>query len=193
MRTASLYVNGSVYTKHMRDLYLLLGMGSVAILIGLLLFFLGPSSLRSDFYSTLSLGSVNSSQVSHTLLQEGTDAHSVTDSVNYRITSEYDLDTLWTLVYGDKQGSPRVPKIDFSKYDVLAIFDGSHSTDGYKISIDHITDTDGVRTISITHTVPGIGCNVVNKKTSPFQIVQVPHTDFTLAHQDLVSTTTCAY
>lgn len=172
----------------MRDLYLLSGMGLIALLIGLVLFFFGPSSLQSDFYATFS----PTGPVAYTVLQEGDDAVSINDRVNYRVTSEKDLTSLWDLVYGNGKTRPAVPKVNFSNYDVLATFDGSHVSGGYKISTDQIIDSNGTRTIIITHVDPGIHCPVSKTPTSPFQIIQVRHTELPLSHQDRTSTSTCA-
>ncbi len=174
----------------MRDLYLVAGMGIIAVVIGGLLYLFGPSSLHSDFSNAFSLSS--DGHVRFTKLQEGTVAYSISQPSNYRISTWEDFSTLWTLIYGDGRG-PDMPKVDFNNYEVLAVFDGSHSTDGYEISVDEVTDKDSVRTIMITHKIPDKHCRLSARSTSPFEIIQVPKTSFSLAHQDQIATTTCLY
>jgi hypothetical protein len=129
--------------------------------------------------------------VPFTVLEQGDMAISITQRTNYRITNAGDLAALWSLIYGNGSGVQPVPDIDFSKYEVLAVFDGSHSSNDYGISVEQIVDANAVRTVTIQHTSPGPSCHTSSQSTSPFELIQVPVTTFTLAHQDDMATTTC--
>jgi hypothetical protein len=175
----------------MRDLLIIGGISVTAILVGTLLFFFGPASLQTDFNSALSSTiNTNNPSVTYTTLAKGSRALSITDRTNYRLTSSADLGALWPMIYGDA-AAPAVPDVDFSKYEVLAFFDGSHSSDGYDISVSGIADSKASRSVGVTHILPGPKCRVSSKSTSPFVVLQVPKTPYTLTHQDLKTTNPC--
>jgi hypothetical protein len=172
----------------------------VAIGIGIFLFAYGPQSLQSDVQSALQTSqSSQSSQtadsgpkaIPFTILEQGTETFSIADRTNYRITSTLDLETLWPLIYGEKD-APKIPQVDFSKYEVLALFDGTHSTGGFGIQLLNIDDQNYVRTLNIAHIIPGPTCTPGDGVTEPFEIVQVPITTYSLSRVDTTSTSTCA-
>ena len=176
----------------MRDLYIIGGISVAAMAIGGVLFFFGPSSLQSDVNSALQSAQTNGGNqpVKFTVLSKGPAAISINGRTNYRITSGDELAALWPLVYG--QNTSNIPPIDFNKYEVLAVFDGSHSTNGYAIAVKSITDANATRTVVVTHMSPNTRCHVSTASTQPFQIVEVPKTSFTISHIDEVATSTCS-
>ena len=175
----------------MRDFKVIAWIFVGALAIGGVLFFFGPPSLQSDVQNALmSAQTVAAGGVPFTVLGQGMNADSVTIRANYRITNATDLASLWALVYGASD-TPPTPPIDFSKYEVLGIFDGSHSTGGYNVQVIGITDKDPVRTVTIQHSVPAAGCNVATVGSSPFEIIEVPKTAFSLAHIDNTSASAC--
>jgi hypothetical protein len=172
----------------MRSYYVLGGVVVIAIALGASLYFFGPSSLHTDVINAVSAN--QSTKVSFTILARGTDASGITNRGNYRIKSKEELVALWQMVYGTRN-TPALPTVDFSKYEVLGIFDGSHRTSGYALQVASVMDANGERDVVINHTAPGSGCSTAKNATSPFEIIQVPITSDTLAHQDDMSTTTC--
>ncbi|MBA3789260.1 protease complex subunit PrcB family protein [Patescibacteria group bacterium] len=176
----------------MRDFLLIGGMVLVAILVGGVLFFFGPASLQSDVNSAISAngGSTSTSTVSYTVLVQGTNALSVTGRSNYRIRTNDDLKTLWVLIYGD-HGVSAIPTVDFSKYEVLAIFDGTHSNGGYTVQVKSLTDANAQRLVVVDHVTPGSTCVTTSSITSPFQLIQVPKTTFPLTHTDETRVSAC--
>lgn len=79
-----------------------------------------------------------------------------------------------------------MPSVDFSKSYVIAVFAGTEPTGGYSISVDKITDADGVRSVSVIIDEPGAECTVVEEITSPYQFVVVPFSDNqALSHTDV--------
>jgi hypothetical protein len=176
----------------MRDLLLILGMAAIAIALGVVLFLFGPSSFTSDFRNALIPGGGNTlATVKYTEIDHDTNAPSTVARTNYRITNNDDLGTVWAMIYSSQSGAPNLPQVDFSKYEVLALFDGSHSTSGYDIKIDAIQDQNANRNVRIIHVAPGTGCKIVSRPDNPFILVQVPKTPFTLSHLDIMNTTSC--
>jgi hypothetical protein len=174
-----------------RPLLVVVIIAVVAIALGTLVFLFGPSSTSSGSATSVFSGqSGTTHDVPFTVLQQGTNAISVTERTNYRITNANDLATLWPLIYGDRD-APNIPNVNFSKYEVLAVFDGTHTTAGYSVQVTSIVDSLPTRTVTITHIAPEASCNESTQPNSPFQIVQVPITTYNITHIDVASTTPC--
>ncbi len=118
-------------------------------------------------------------------LASGT-AASVELRANYVITTQADLSKLWQMI---PDAGPQ-PDVDFTKYDVLAIFAGQKPTAGYKVSVTKITDSDK-RAVYITLTNPDSTCLLAQSLTSPYEIVKVSHTDLPLTHFDTTARVGC--
>lgn len=123
------------------------------------------------------------------VLEHGTTAANFDQRVNYRVTDADQLASLWQMLYPDT--GPTLPTIDFSKYEVLAVFDGSHTTGGYDVQVVSVKDAAGARTITITHTAPGSQCVTTGALTSPFVIVQVKASTLPVTHIDTAETSQC--
>ena len=177
----------------MRDLLFFACVCIFDIALGTFLFYFGPASLHTDVQNALQSSQAQTEgakNVPFQVLEQGTGTFSIADRTNYRITSQYNLELLWPMIYGD-QDAPRIPNVDFTKYEVLAVFDGTHSTDGYGIQVTGISDLTPVRTLTIEHLVPSASCAVTDGLTEPFELIQVPVTSFSLAHVDVTDTSAC--
>lgn len=177
----------------MRSVFLLPLIVGLAVVIGGLLYLFGSapfqrSSLPSDTPANQS-GSQGKNSESFTVLAKGQNAGSIDQRVNYRITDPDQFTMLWEMIY--TVNGPSVPVIDFENQEVLALFDGSHSTGGYAISVTGIDDKGGRRVIMIERTEPGENCSTTNAATNPFILVTVPSTELTFDHEDTVKTTEC--
>jgi hypothetical protein len=172
-------------------LYYVGGICVVGILLGIGLFVVDPAALNRAEDQSLASLPVASTTVPFTILVQGATTVSLIDRENYRIQNPSDFQSLWTLVYGDSD-LPRIPTVDFTKYEVLAVFDGSHATSGYQIKVQSVADLYPSRTVTIQHLVPGSGCAIAYTTTSPFEIIQVPITTLTLMHIDVEATSTCS-
>ena len=157
----------------MRDSTLVISAFIALVLLGV--FWYGASSIRS----------ANGAGVAFTELASGQQS-SVTTRENYLITSDTQLEKLWGLV----ETSEPLPSIDFTKESVIVAFAGEEPTAGYSIGVMKITDT-GERMVTIQLTAPGPSCSVAEVVTAPYQILSIPKTDLTLAHEDVMTTTSC--
>lgn len=147
----------------MRDVLIVAGVCIVALIAGAFFFLKGGE--------VLPVGSGDGA-VSYTVIAQGDHAVHVDSRVNYRIKSASEFSELWFLIHGGSQ--PNMPSVDFEKNEVLAVFDGSHSTGGYEVSVRSVVDQGLVRSIAIEHTEPGADCMVSQALTSPFVLVSVP-------------------
>lgn len=166
----------------------------VAIALGAWLYFGTPVPTPSAAATQASTNSVPSTQtVSGTpavfsVIAEGQIAPSFATRANYRIGNASDLKALWNMLY--PQGGAALPTVDWSRNEVLAVFDGTHPTGGYAVTVSAVSDG-GTRMVAITHTVPGKGCLTNDIVTSPFQIISLPKTTLGLSHTDRALSKDC--
>lgn len=161
-------------------------MSFAAIGVGFFLYQYGPETLHIKL-----LGSDRSGGIAYTIVGEGVYAVGVDQTANYRITNHEELLQLWTLVYGNGGEVPALPHVDFKTEEILAIFDGTHSSGGYGVTVTKVSDAGGKRTISIMRTRPGDSCTPTLNITSPFQILIIKKSTLPLDHTDQIVTTVC--
>ena len=92
-------------------------------------------------------------------------------SKNYIIKEEQD----WNLLRNKLQLP--LPDIDFTKYMVIAAFQGLQNTGGYSIEINEIVESDEKITIYITKTSPHPDAFVIMVLTDPVHIVKLESID----------------
>ena len=168
-----------VYTGAMRrDVLILTSAAIIAVGIGIFMF----SSGRGDLSNT----SLVTATVPFTEIAKGSQS-AVERRVNYLITSSSQFNELWGVVTAT--GTP--PKIDFKTHSVIAVFAGQKPTAGYAIAVAKIEDA-SARMVSITLAKPSDDCMLAQSITTPYQLISVPATSLSLAHEDISVTTTCA-
>lgn len=97
------------------------------------------------------------------------------------ITSQQQLDGLY-----NERGWSDVPKVDFDKHNVVALFMGEKNTGGYSIGIEKVTIEDDTATVISRETKPN-GGNVTMAITSPYCIALIPKTKKITVEQDMVN------
>lgn len=131
-----------------------------------------------------------SGPVSFSVLVEGQDSGAITEQKNYRIRTASELQELWRLVYGTD--GPTIPKVDFDQNEVLAVFDGTHSSGGYDVDVVDVNDENGlIRHVSILHLAPGETCMTSSAVTSPFQIILLSKSALSIAREDRTEARSC--
>ena len=163
----------------MRDV-LIIGIACVAtIFLGAWLYFSGVDTLRAP----APIGGT-----AFIVLDQGTSSGSLTERKNYRIKNADELNELWYMVHGT--GAPTT--IDFQTKEIIAVFDGTHTTGGYGIYVTSVNDTASAnRMISITHIEPGQSCATSDAITSPFQIIVLPKSDAPLVRDEKTVVSDC--
>lgn len=151
----------------------------IAIVLGAWLFFLDTNEAQAP-------GAVRAVEV--TVLTEGQNAL-VSERKNYRIRTLDELQELWSMTYTG--GGPAIPGVDFERNEVLAVFDGTHSSGGYSIEVESVEDGPLSREISIVRSAPGDSCMTTSAITSPFQIVVVEKTALPIEREDRMVVTEC--
>ncbi len=161
----------------MRDVLIIGVAVAAAILLGAWLYF-SDGSAKQDMLP----------EAPFVVLDEGSNSGAVTERKNYRIKNQEELEALWLMVHGT--GAPT--SIDFGKNEVIAVFDGTHATGGYDISISAVDDSmPGARHVSILHTEPGASCITTDAITSPFQIIYLPKSAAPLTREDTTLVVDC--
>lgn len=172
------------YTVRMKkDTLIVVGVVLLAVAIGG--YFSLNGNLKNSSPATVSESQTSAVVVPFTTLASGTRS-TVTDRVNYVITSSTQLSQLWKLV--DAPGTP--PKVDFSKNAVIAVFAGRQPTAGYVITVSKITDS-SARLVSVTIQKPDSTCKPKATATMPYELVTIPATTLPLAHEDISTTVSC--
>lgn len=80
---------------------------------------------------------------------------------------------LWKRHAGTLPQAAEVPKVDWSKEMVLAVFMGERSTGGYSVQIRGAKEQDGKLTAEVEYVSPKPGGFVTQAFTSPFHIAAV--------------------
>lgn len=112
------------------------------------------------------------------VLAQGSQAAGITERKNYRIRSTEELKELWSMTYG--AAAPAIPAVDFEYSEVLAVFDGTHTSGGYAVAVAQVEDSALTRTVHIVRTAPTPECVTASTVTNPFVLVRVPATDLSI-------------
>jgi len=165
----------------MKDTLFIAGLCILIVGAGALFYFLDPS--QTTHY--------RDGSVEFRVVANGQYAQEVKTRTNYRIRNREEFSTLWSLLHGNER--PPLPSVDFGEVEVLAVFDGSHSTGGYGIMVTSVTDTELTRVVRITHQVPGDTCVTSFAQTSPYQLIAVPikGEGLRMVHEDSTEVVPC--
>lgn len=166
----------------MKDALVIGGICLLAVIAGALFYFKG-----SDILALKQEGALE-----HAVIAQGTNAVAIDMRTNYRIEDQDQLVALWSLVYGNN--APNMPGVDFETNEVIAVFDGTHSTGGYRVHVTSVTDTGLNRVVGIEHVEPHADCPVAAVQTSPFELVVVPKMSdaLTLTREETTTISPCS-
>lgn len=100
----------------------------------------------------------------------------VEKQINYIITNEKDWQNLWNKTFPHDKEKPRLPKINFSKETVIAVYMGRCGSGGYGIGIYKIIETKNIE-IFVEIYFPAEGSMVSQAITYPYDIIKIPKKD----------------
>jgi len=169
-----------------RDTYVVGGIAVAAIIIGASLSLYGGNGFSNTSPSAAIENQPAAVIVPFTKLAQGVKS-TVSTRTNYLITSASEFTKLWQMV--DAKG--KVPAVDFTKNDVVAVFAGQKMTGGYEITVSKVEDTN-VRNVVVTLAKPGSDCVLTQSTIAPYQIIEIPKTTLTFAHIDQDTTINCS-
>ena len=107
-------------------------------------------------------------------LDQGTQS-SVTAAAQHVIRAQTDFATVWV----SHARRRVVPRVDFEKEMVVAIFQGSQPSAGYKVEIVSVQEEGGAPVVRYRETKPGAGEMAAQIMTMPYHIVAVPRLEGT--------------
>jgi PrcB C-terminal len=91
---------------------------------------------------------------------------------NYVITNKEDWERLWEKVVAYSYPRPAAPEVDFSKHDLIAVFQGNQPSSGYSISVTKLVRSGKKLKVYVREVLPGDECRVLLVLTQPFEIIQ---------------------
>ena len=91
---------------------------------------------------------------------------------NYVITNREDWERLWDKVGSNSHPRPPAPEVDFSKYDLIAVFQGDQPSSGYSISVTRLVRSGKRLKVYVREILPADECRVLLVITQPFEIIQ---------------------
>jgi PrcB C-terminal len=95
----------------------------------------------------------------------------IADQKNFVIVSLDEWRDLWLHVHGDQEAP--LPAIDFSRYAVLALFQGERPSGGYELQVKSVTQQQGSVVVSVDDIAPGQGCEVPAGKSTSFVFIAI--------------------
>lgn len=159
-----------------------------AVIIGVICFI--AIVVAGAFFLLEPQESISQGEVSFEIVEKGQDSGSISERKNYRIKTVDELQELWRLTFGGDGAV--LPVINFDENEVLAVYDGSHTSGGYDITVASVVDEPGVaRHVTIVHTAPGEGCMTTQAFTSPFEIIVLPKSHLPIERVDTLETIDC--
>ncbi len=163
-----------------RQQFIVFGAVLLAITVGAVLLAYSPANVFSRIFAM-------AKPVTFSPVAKGVSAY-VLDRVNYAIYTPEELNELWALL---PDAGPQ-PTVDFSKEAVVAVFGGQVTQGGHSIEVEKIIDRGGERMVSVSIATPAPECITTQAIETPYQVVIVPKTTHTLAHEDIPAVRSCA-
>ncbi|MFA5552653.1 MAG: protease complex subunit PrcB family protein [Trueperaceae bacterium] len=89
------------------------------------------------------------------------------------VTNESQLLSLWNRAHGALLSPPQVPRVDFARETVVAIFIGGRGTGGHSVSVQQVTEENGELYLDVSIGSPAPGTITTQALTSPWVLVRV--------------------
>jgi len=104
------------------------------------------------------------------------------DSASYQlVTNEAQLLSLWNLAHSSQLTVPPVPRVDFQRETVVAIFLGTRSTGGYSVTVQQVSEENGELYLDVVLASPAPGAITTQALTSPWAMVRVQRGGYPVA------------
>jgi protease stability complex PrcB-like protein len=75
---------------------------------------------------------------------------------------------------GRAQAARPVPRVDFSRRQLLLVSPGPRSSSGYRVEILSVRERDGKLTVKVRERTPGLGNRVRPRVTFPYRLIGLP-------------------
>lgn len=95
-------------------------------------------------------------------------------NVDDRLTASARTEAEWTALWKKHNFDKPVPRVDFSKEIVVAVFMGSRPTAGFEVEIMSAEERDGALVVAYREAAPKAGAVSAQVLTAPYHIAAVP-------------------
>lgn len=104
------------------------------------------------------------------------------ESASYQLlTNEAQLLALWSRAHSSQLTVPPLPRVDFQRETVVALFVGTRSTGGYSVDVSSVTEENGELYLDVVFGSPGAGAITTQALTSPWVMVRVQRGGYQVA------------
>lgn len=115
------------------------------------------------------------------VLARGNQAVGFSGSDYQLVTDGTQLLSLWSRAHGSQLTVPQVPRVDFQRETLVAIFVGTRSTGGYSVNVNQVTEENGELYLDVTFGSPAPGAITTQALTSPWIMVRVLRSGYEVA------------
>ncbi|MEM3610076.1 MAG: protease complex subunit PrcB family protein, partial [Candidatus Anstonellales archaeon] len=101
----------------------------------------------------------------------------ITERKIYVIPISQELENVWREMFPNPEERPKIPEVDFSKYNVVAIYDGQRSCTGYSLVLESYEETSNEIKVRVKTMAPGKNCACASMITYPYILLGVSKSD----------------
>ncbi|BBM87761.1 protease complex subunit PrcB family protein [Candidatus Uabimicrobium amorphum] len=132
-----------------------------------------PDKSQNNENNTQQDNNTQEKKVEFTTISQGANCgHN--EKKDYVITNEDEWKKLWAQVHANMEPKPELPKIDFEKETVIAVFKGQQSSGGHSINVAEVMIKGDACTTQVKEVNPDPGGMMSMGFCQPYHIVKVP-------------------
>ncbi|MGS2760745.1 protease complex subunit PrcB family protein [Sinomicrobium sp. M5D2P9] len=144
------------------------------LLIGVIILFCACMGAKQD--GKAQSGDTGEKSLDYKILLE--DSYGGTDTAENRvITSQEELEKVYGIINRTRRPGIEVPKVDFTKSMVVAMFMGQRSSGGNRVEIEKIEEAGGAVQVYVRNIQPAEGDMTSMAITNPFIFAELPRSD----------------
>ena len=117
----------------------------------------------------------NSKEISFKVIEKGTNGGFENPTTKV-INSQAGFEDLWQKIWNRTSDKPQIPKIDFSKTQLILVAIGAKNNGGFGIEVEKITETKKELTLNYFETKAGEKCMTTQAIVFPFELIEIEKT-----------------
>lgn len=110
---------------------------------------------------------------------------------DYVIKNSSEWDILWNEIYFNTVVKPELPKINFDKHMVIAIFNGIEKVKGFNVEITKVEEINDIVYVFIKKIIPGAFCEINKSFYNSYHIVGFEKKDKKIQYIEKKETADC--
>lgn len=115
------------------------------------------------------------------------DQSSQDSNISLIITNQSELNQL----YESYLQYESLPVVDFTRYQLIAVFMGQKGSAGYSIQVTKVIEEQSVISVNVLQTSPASSCSTASVITNPYNIVMIPKSDKKVSFMVINQILTC--